>query len=337
MGLLSIGALATASGVPVATLRNWERRYGFPTGTRLPSGHRRFDPDVVTQLQRVRRLMDRGVKPADAIRAVRDGDVARLEPGPRSAAPLSAGAVERTTRGEAWDASGEGLRRTIDAVIRAGEAFDGDTVDRVLADAWRQAGPRNFLDRCAGPLLTEIGARWAAGAIGVETEHFLSERLRWLLTQRWRRASSALDAPKVVCACLPGERHVLGLHLAATAVALGGGEVVFLGADTPVAELVRAVESVGSTGVVVSVSVGVDSDQAASSLRALAAALPANVTLWVGGAGAAPLLVPASVVRPTSLSALSDAVARLPARAAAQPQPRPAGGAQRRVRKDEVG
>ena len=40
---LSIGELARQTGVPVATLRSWEGRYGFPRPQRLAGGHRRYE------------------------------------------------------------------------------------------------------------------------------------------------------------------------------------------------------------------------------------------------------------------------------------------------------
>lgn len=39
---LTIGDLAHRTGVPVSTLRSWERRYGFPEPHRQPGGHRRY-------------------------------------------------------------------------------------------------------------------------------------------------------------------------------------------------------------------------------------------------------------------------------------------------------
>ena len=40
LGMLSISALSQATGVPVETLRTWERRYGFPIPQRTSAGHR---------------------------------------------------------------------------------------------------------------------------------------------------------------------------------------------------------------------------------------------------------------------------------------------------------
>ena len=39
---LTIGDLAHRTGVPISTLRSWERRYGFPEPRRQPGGHRRY-------------------------------------------------------------------------------------------------------------------------------------------------------------------------------------------------------------------------------------------------------------------------------------------------------
>jgi DICT domain-containing protein len=54
---LTIGDLVERTGVPAATLRTWESRYGAPRAARLPSGHRRFadsDVDLVVEISRLR-------------------------------------------------------------------------------------------------------------------------------------------------------------------------------------------------------------------------------------------------------------------------------------------
>jgi DICT domain-containing protein len=53
--LLTISDLAERTGVPPATLRSWESRYGFPRPTRLAGGHRRYsEPDVAAVLEVLR-------------------------------------------------------------------------------------------------------------------------------------------------------------------------------------------------------------------------------------------------------------------------------------------
>ncbi len=64
---LSIGAVSQQTGVEPATLRSWERRYGFPVGVRLPSGHRRFTRQQVEQVLAVIRDRDAGMSLEAAI------------------------------------------------------------------------------------------------------------------------------------------------------------------------------------------------------------------------------------------------------------------------------
>lgn len=52
-GALAIGELSRRTGVPQATLRSWETRYGLPRPRRLPGGHRRYDESAVRQVERV--------------------------------------------------------------------------------------------------------------------------------------------------------------------------------------------------------------------------------------------------------------------------------------------
>ena len=53
--LLTISDLAARTGVPPATLRSWEARYGFPQPIRLTGGHRRYaERDVAAVLEVLR-------------------------------------------------------------------------------------------------------------------------------------------------------------------------------------------------------------------------------------------------------------------------------------------
>jgi DICT domain-containing protein len=72
---LSIGDVVEATGLGEATLRAWERRYGFPVPSREPSGHRRYTAEDVERLVRVVEERDRGVSLPVAI-ARTSGNVA---------------------------------------------------------------------------------------------------------------------------------------------------------------------------------------------------------------------------------------------------------------------
>jgi DNA-binding transcriptional MerR regulator len=67
---LSIGDVVAATGVGEATLRAWERRFGFPRPRREPSGHRRYSAEEVERIRSVVRERGRGLSLAVAIERV---------------------------------------------------------------------------------------------------------------------------------------------------------------------------------------------------------------------------------------------------------------------------
>ena len=59
-------------GVPAATIRNWEERYGTIIPERSPGGHRLYSRDQVEQLRFIATEVGRGLSPADAHRLLSD-------------------------------------------------------------------------------------------------------------------------------------------------------------------------------------------------------------------------------------------------------------------------
>lgn len=68
---LSIGEVVRATGVGEATLRAWERRYGFPQPQREPSGHRRYAAEEVERILRALAERERGIALPVAIERAR--------------------------------------------------------------------------------------------------------------------------------------------------------------------------------------------------------------------------------------------------------------------------
>src|SRR3954470_4075424 len=68
---MSIGELATATGVASGTLRMWETRHGFPEPMRQGGGDRRYTPEDAARVTQVLRERERGLSLAAAIERVR--------------------------------------------------------------------------------------------------------------------------------------------------------------------------------------------------------------------------------------------------------------------------
>lgn len=288
---LSIGDLAEATGIPVETLRMWERRYGRPASVRLPSGHRRYTAAQAVWLRSVGEALSRGARPSEILGAPPEALRSRLDAVVGDLAPAAAAAA---------------TGRLLDAA----RAFDGAAVRRLLRAAVRRAAsPRAACEDALGPLLAAVGGAWAAGRIEVAHEHFVSEIVVEELLRLRAAAPPPRGAPAVVLAALPGETHVLGLEMAAVVAAHAGLRCVVLGADTPLADVATAARTSRARAVVVTVSLargGIAADRALAELRAL---LPRDVRLFAGGGGLRiARRVRTGVETPGTLGALEEAL-----------------------------
>ena len=269
--LLSIGALSRVSGVGVETLRNWERRYGFPKPVRLESGHRRYPSDMVGRLRMVRRAIELGFKPSYAVLAPSDeleGLIREAENQDRKSGP---GSTELT------------LLREIDVWLDRTQRLDAHGLELALKRAWSRHGARVFICKLAVPYLEEVGERWARQTFSVAHEHFASEHLSNFLGSQWRPISKQTGNGRAVVANLEGEHHHLGIHMAAVFLALYDFEVVFLGPNTPVKDIIIAAKESDVVTTVVGLSVTTEVERAERSIRKLRQEIPASITMVTGG------------------------------------------------------
>src|SRR5919199_705808 len=65
-------AVVRTSGVPAATFRAWERRYGFPRPERLPAGQRLYSERDVAAIRWLHEQTERGLTISRAVALVRD-------------------------------------------------------------------------------------------------------------------------------------------------------------------------------------------------------------------------------------------------------------------------
>jgi methanogenic corrinoid protein MtbC1 len=198
-------------------------------------------------------------------------------------------------------------------ILAAIEALESDTAERLLGAQLAALGPARFVRQVASPLLVEVGDRWHAGRLSVASEHLASSILRNLLGTCLRHTNASALAPPVLFTTPPGERHELGTLMAAVAAVDAGGHPVFLGGDLPVADVVRAADALGAAAVAVGVCLR-DGFDAADSIRALRAAIPPAVEVWVGGPAADTVALPPGAALVADLETLERKVALLAVR-----------------------
>ena len=258
--LLSIGDICSETGLSADVVRVWERRYGFPVPVRLPSGHRRYRQEDLHQLRLMAEAVAQGHRPSIVTRT---GEAALK----RLLIPKDNPRVERL----------------FEAVILA------DTVEmrRLLKDSLDSMGWKPFLQQVVAPLLDRVGMAWAEGAIDIHHEHLVTEVLEDLLRQLRLECHTVVGRGSVLLSTLPGERHRLGLLMAALAYASQGVRTELLGVDLPVASIGQAARALKVDRVAVSLSIQCSGESTRRLLMDLKDRLPAGCRLVIGGQGAA--------------------------------------------------
>jgi DNA-binding transcriptional MerR regulator len=276
-------AAARITGLSPELLRAWERRHRVVEPVRTPGGTRRYSAADLERLRLVKAAVDAGH---------RVGQVAHLD----------RAALERIATGVAAGAPGR-----LEEILAALGRLDAAELQRLLSLQLSALGAARFAREIALPLVREVGDRWASGAIGIASEHLASAILRTLLGSALAPTAASRLGRRIVFATLPGERHELGLLMAALTSLGAGADPIYLGAELPIEDLLAAVRDTGAAALALSI-VTSPGPETARSLRALRAGLAGSVQLWLGGAGAAALDLPEAAVLLATLESLERQV-----------------------------
>jgi DNA-binding transcriptional MerR regulator len=237
---LRISEVSTALGVPIATIRSWERRYGFPSPSRTFGSHRRFTLEHVDQLRALRDLVTSGHPAREAVELVR-------------------------ARGGRGFAESEAAAEMVEAARR----LDPGVMRSTLDEAVERAGVEAVISTVIFPALRQIGSAWAVGECDVGQEHVTSQVVRAWLGRHLLLAPPAFRARPVVLACGPDEDHSIGVESFAVVLARRGWPCVVLGASTPTEALLSAVRRSEAAAVVLTAQRSVGRLATVRSLRAV--------------------------------------------------------------------
>ena len=230
-GLYPIGTVSELTGVNAITLRAWERRYGLFEPVRKASGHRLYTQQHIDQINRIVGLLERGLR-IGQVRAHLDAEQARAASGTGTSQAL-------------WHRYRE---RMIAGVVQ----FDETALEETYGEALAIYPVKTVTEELLTPLLMELGRRWEDGEGTVAEEHFFGCYLRSKLGARFHHRVRSQDGPKLLLACLPGDRHETGLLLLALAANDVGYHTIVLGADMPLEELPAAARKTRCAAIVLS-------------------------------------------------------------------------------------
>lgn len=263
------------TGVPATTLRQWERRYGFPHPARNASGYRLYSPGDVAAIQYMQSQLQSGV-PASRAAELTVQAMAGSGPAPtpedRAAPEPDRAAPEQGRSGAQWSA----------LLTQALIDSDTDRAAAVLSEAHAQIPVEVVMTDVISPTMIEIGARWERGEITVAHEHqataFLRSRISGLMDVAGVQAGFG---PLVVAACAPQEQHELGLMMLTLALRRRGVRVAYLGANVPLGDLAVYARQREARAVLLALNGPWALESTLEHLRDLDGL---NVPLFVGGA-----------------------------------------------------
>ena len=264
-GLYSIGVVERDTGIGRDTLRVWERRYGFPEPVRSEKGERKYSEKQLRQLQRIRRLLDQGMRPGKLLPLGEEG-LDELEASLQSEQPVQ-------------------LEQAVSELIEAIHSADAELLESLLQRQYQQQGMQGFILKTVVPLLNTVGELWARGKLQIFQEHFLSQQLIRFLNTEIAKLQRHARKPRVLLATLPGEEHTLGLLMVAAMLSSHGVSIINIGAEVPMDQIGHAVEQFNVDIVGITFSGAYQYKNIRPHLIELRELIPDDIEIWTGGEG----------------------------------------------------
>lgn len=225
--LYNIGVVSRMTGVSMATLRAWERRYDFPEAERTAGGHRLYSERDVMRLRWVKGRIDDGMQTAQAINALRHQE----STGHLTQVP------QTYTADEVRLQPGSHLtifqKQLIDAMIR----HDLRAADVILGEALASTSPEDLILDVISPTIAEIGTAWEDGKISISTEHLATNYLRQRLLMWMMSGPPPRTVNPIVLACAPNEWHEGSLLILGALLRRRRWPVAYLGQSLPLSDL----------------------------------------------------------------------------------------------------
>jgi MerR family transcriptional regulator, light-induced transcriptional regulator len=294
--MYTIKRVSEMVGVPVATLRAWQRRYRVVNPGRSDSGYRLYGAVEIAILRRMQALVASGWSPKEAAVAAASGESGlEGEPTRQGGQPPSRSARRAGTE-------------TVD-LVAAAAALDPSAVTRLLDEHFAMGSFEQVVDGWLMPELERLGRAWVEGEVSVAGEHMAAAAIQRRLSAAFD-AAAALDSessPLVLSGLPAGSRHELGILAFAAAARRQGLAVVHLGPDLPLQDWLTAAERHQPAAVVIAAPTLND---VASALQIVEGLTSRRVPIAIGGRHQDAVVEAAGRLGSRSAVALGHSIAR---------------------------
>jgi DNA-binding transcriptional MerR regulator len=260
-----IRILSERTGVGTSTLRAWERRYGLINPERTPKGHRLYSEMDVARIERILVLLEEGHS---------------LQHMAQTLAESQDSLIETASAGEPSSDWLTLQSKCLDAI----RDFSSERLEAIFNDVTSLYPIDLATEKLIEPVLVHLGSNWRGRVGGIAEEHFFSSWLRNRLGQGLQQAAGQARGARIICACMPGSHHEIGLTLFALSAMVRGYRVLYFGTNLPLEELPYIAERSAAKGIVLSAHARV-SGNADQHLVDLMQQI--NTPIFLGGPGSA--------------------------------------------------
>lgn len=263
--MYTIKRAAELTGVSVATLRAWERRYGIGTPSRTDSGYRLYDEQAIADINAMQHLITQGYAARQAAEAVLNdrGQV-------RTQFVKSAAEID------------EALQSLRERVLDAARNMDEVGLANALDDMFSKASFEHVVDNWLTPVMFDIGEEWIGGRFQIAAEHLVSNAVMRRLGIAFENAPLPPRGPMVLVGLSANSYHEIGSLAFATAARRIGLGALYLGANVPEEAWISAVAAHSASAVVLSVVLPEDVSEAQQLTNALLVEQP-QLLVALGG------------------------------------------------------
>lgn len=223
-----IRILSEKTSVGASTLRAWERRYGLLQPERTPKGHRLYNEADAQKVFKILNLLDDGHSlPVIA-------EMLSIETQGQTAVNTTSHKPDHTHGSSMSSIWQDFIQATLDAVYD----FNIERIDTNYNEASSLYPVDLITDRLIQPILAILGEAWKKHPEkGIAQEHFYSSWLKNRLGSRFHHAYANAKGTRIVCACVPGSYHEMGLMLFSISALARGYRVLYFGANLPFDQL----------------------------------------------------------------------------------------------------
>lgn len=216
-GTYFIQQVSDMTGLSKQVIRKWEERFNIVQPERLDNGYRIYNQVDINSLLSVKNLSEQGHPLKRAVELTKERE-----------SPMED--VQDISKSHDIKHQ-EFLNDYVFQLLENGSHVDELELRLVLQEAYHSFGLADFLTSVIVPFLEEIGKRWKNDEWSEYQEAVSSLVVRDFLVQIRRNYICREDAPLILGACLPYERHEIPLNILLLQFMMKGWKAILVGAS----------------------------------------------------------------------------------------------------------